>query len=79
MAMVGWSISLIGKYPKQVHIGTVNVTFEFASGEDYSQYCQAVSAAARIALSKETEERKEAIWRKVAEESGGIMKLLMGL
>jgi hypothetical protein len=52
-----------------VHIETVNVTFEFASGEDYSQYCQAVSAAAHIALSKETEERKEDIWRKVAEEA----------
>ena len=52
-----------------MHIETVNVTFEFASGEDYSQYCQAVSAAARIALSKETEERKETIWRKVAEEA----------
>jgi ubiquinone/menaquinone biosynthesis C-methylase UbiE len=51
-----------------VHIETVNVTFEFASGEDYSQYCQAVSASARIALSKETEERKETIWSKVAEE-----------
>jgi post-segregation antitoxin (ccd killing protein) len=52
-----------------VHIETVNVTFEFESGEDYSQYCQAVSAPARIALSKETEERKETIWRKVAEEA----------
>ncbi|MRN68757.1 MAG: methyltransferase domain-containing protein [Nitrosopumilales archaeon] len=52
-----------------VDIETVNVTFEFASGEDYSQYCQAVSAPARIALSKETEERKESIWRKVAEEA----------
>jgi post-segregation antitoxin (ccd killing protein) len=51
-----------------VYIETVNVTFEFSSGEDYSQYCQAVSAPARIALSKETEERKETIWRKVAEE-----------
>ena len=52
-----------------VQIETVNVTFEFATGEDYSQYCQAVSAPARIALSKETEERKEIIWRKVAEEA----------
>ena len=43
--------------------------FEFASGEDNSQYCQPVSAPARIALSKETEERKETIRRKVAEES----------
>ena len=62
-----------------MHIETVNVTFEFASGDDYSQYCQAVSAPARIALSKETEERKEIIWRKVAKKQRGIMKLLMGL
>ena len=38
-----------------------------------------IDAPARIALSKETEERKEAIWRKAAEEERGIMKLLMGL
>jgi ubiquinone/menaquinone biosynthesis C-methylase UbiE len=53
---------------KDMHIETVIVTFGFASGEDYCRYCQAVSASARIALSKETEERKEDIWRKVAEE-----------
>ena len=51
-----------------MHIDTVIVTFEFASGEDYSHYCQAVSAPARIALSGQPEERKEDIWRKVAEE-----------
>jgi ubiquinone/menaquinone biosynthesis C-methylase UbiE len=62
-----------------VHIETVNVTFEFASGEDYSQYCQAVSAPARIALSKETEERKETIWRKVAEEAALIYETVNGL
>jgi hypothetical protein len=45
------------------------VTFEFESGEDYCRYCQAVSASARIALSKETEERKEDVLRKVAEEA----------
>jgi post-segregation antitoxin (ccd killing protein) len=62
-----------------VHTETVNVTFEFASGEDYSQYCQAVSAPARIALSKETEERKETIWRKVAEEVARNYKAVNGL
>jgi hypothetical protein len=45
------------------------VAFEFASGEEYGRYCQATSTTARIALSKETEERKEDIWRKVAEEA----------
>jgi SAM-dependent methyltransferase len=52
---------------RDIHIDTVFVTFEFKSGEDYCRYCQAVSASARIALSKVTEERKEDIWRKVAE------------
>jgi enediyne biosynthesis protein CalE5 len=47
----------------------VNVTFEFASGEDYSRFCQTVIPPARVALSNETEDRKEDIWRKVAEEA----------
>ena len=54
---------------RDIHVETVIVTFEFASGEDYSHYCQAVSASARIALSKETQEKKEDIWRKVEEEA----------
>jgi enediyne biosynthesis protein CalE5 len=54
---------------RDIQVETVVVTFEFASGEDYSSYCQAVSAPARMALSKETEEKKEDIWRKVAEEA----------
>lgn len=53
---------------RNIHNETVIVTFEFASGEDYSRYCQSVSASARLALSNETEERKEAVWRKVSEE-----------
>jgi ubiquinone/menaquinone biosynthesis C-methylase UbiE len=52
-----------------IHIDTVIVTFEFESGEDYCRYCKAVSASARVALSKETGERKEDVWRKVAEEA----------
>ena len=54
---------------RDIHIDTVIVTFEFESGEDYCRYCQAVSASARIALSKETEKRKEDVWRKVTEEA----------
>ena len=54
---------------RDIHIDKVIVTFEFASGDDYCRYCQAVSASARIVLSKETEERREEIWRKVAEEA----------
>jgi ubiquinone/menaquinone biosynthesis C-methylase UbiE len=54
---------------RDIHIDRVIVTFEFESGEDYCRYCQAVSASARTALSKITEERKEDVWRKVAEEA----------
>jgi len=62
-----------------VNTQTINVTFEFASGEEYSQYCQAVSASARIALSKETEDRKEIVWRKVAEEAARNYETANGL
>jgi SAM-dependent methyltransferase len=61
--------SLAGTGFRDIHIDTVNVTFEFESGEDYCRYCQAVSNSARIALSKVTEERKEDVLRKVAEEA----------
>lgn len=52
-----------------MRIDTVIGTFEFASGKDYSRYCQAVRAPSRFAFSGEPEERKEDIWRKVAEEA----------
>jgi SAM-dependent methyltransferase len=64
---------------RDIHIETVIVTFEFASGEAYCRYCQAVSASARIALCKETEERKENIWRKVAEEAARNYGIANGL
>ena len=72
--------SLSGAGFRDIHIDKVIVTFEFASGADYCRYCQAVSASARIVLSKETEQRKEEIWRKVAEErQHEIMELLKEL
>jgi ubiquinone/menaquinone biosynthesis C-methylase UbiE len=58
---------LLGAGFRDIRIETVTVTFEFSSGEDYSSYSQAISAGARIVLSKESEERKKHIWRKVAE------------
>jgi ubiquinone/menaquinone biosynthesis C-methylase UbiE len=58
---------LLGAGFRDIRIETVTVTFEFSSGEDYSRYSQAISAGARIVLSKESEERKKHIWRKVAE------------
>lgn len=61
--------SLAGAGFRDIHIHTENVTFEFDSGEDYCRYCQTVSPSARIALSKVTEERKEDVLRKVAEEA----------
>ncbi len=54
---------------RDIHSNKVIVTFEFASGYDYCRYCQAISTSARIMLSKETEERREEIWRKVAGEA----------
>ena len=57
---------------KSIHVDKVIVTFEFESGEDYSRYCQAVSSSARVALSKVAEERKEDVWRKVAQEAARI-------
>jgi enediyne biosynthesis protein CalE5 len=59
--------SLIEAGFRDVRSETIAVRFEFTSGEDYSHYCQAVSTAARIALSKETEERKAEIWKRIAE------------
>ncbi|HET7283200.1 MAG TPA: class I SAM-dependent methyltransferase [Nitrososphaeraceae archaeon] len=59
--------SLVKAGFRDVHVETLVVTFEFKSGEDYSGYCQSVSVAARIALSKESEERKREVWKGVAE------------
>jgi SAM-dependent methyltransferase len=61
--------SLAGAGFRDIHIDTLNVTFEFESGEEYCRYGQAVSNSARIALAKVTEERKEDVLRKVAEEA----------
>ena len=61
--------SLVRAGFSDIHIDTEIVTFEFESGGDYCRYCQAVSASARTALSKVTEERKENVWSKVAEEA----------
>jgi hypothetical protein len=41
---------LFGAGFRDVRIETVTVTFEFSSGEDYSRYCQAISAGARIRI-----------------------------
>jgi ubiquinone/menaquinone biosynthesis C-methylase UbiE len=54
---------------RDIRIDTVNVTFEFESGEDYCRYCQSASPSVRFALSKVTEERKGDVWSKVTEEA----------
>jgi hypothetical protein len=59
--------SLIKAGFRDVRSEIVTVRFEFTSDEDYIRYCQAVSNAPRIALSKETEKRKEEIWKRIAE------------
>ena len=61
---------------RDIHIDTVIVTFEFESGKDYCRYCQAVSASARIALSKETEERKKIFGEKWHKKQRKNMELL---
>jgi hypothetical protein len=48
-------------------------------GETIVVYCQAVTASARTALSKVTEERKEDIWRKVAKEAARNYGTINGL
>jgi len=69
-SMLEYSLSRAGF--RSIHVDKVIVKFEFESGEDYSRYCQAVSASARVALSKVAEERKEDVWRKVAQEAARI-------
>lgn len=45
----------------------VTITFEFSSGDDYSKYCQAISASARVVLSNESDEKRKLIWKNVAD------------
>jgi ubiquinone/menaquinone biosynthesis C-methylase UbiE len=52
---------------EDVRTERVTITFEFSSGHDYSQYCQAISASARVVLSNESDETRKLIWKNVAD------------
>jgi SAM-dependent methyltransferase len=50
-----------------IHTERLNVTFEFATAEDYVNYTKAVSSTIKSILSKEPVKRQEEIWNKVRE------------
>ncbi|HEY7082208.1 MAG TPA: class I SAM-dependent methyltransferase [Nitrososphaeraceae archaeon] len=52
-----------------VRTGRVTITYEFASGDDYSQYCQAISASASLVLSNESDKTRKLIWKNVADRA----------
>jgi ubiquinone/menaquinone biosynthesis C-methylase UbiE len=53
---------------KDVHTEYLNVTFEFVSAEDYSDFAKQIIAPIHNLLANETEKRKEEIWKAVTEE-----------
>jgi hypothetical protein len=53
---------------RDIHIESLNVTFDFASADDYADFAKAIIAPIHNILANETEERKEKIWRAVKEE-----------
>jgi ubiquinone/menaquinone biosynthesis C-methylase UbiE len=53
---------------KDIHIEYINVIFEFASAEDYTNFAKAIIAPIQDILSNETETRKEEIWKAFAKE-----------
>ena len=53
---------------KDIHIETLNITFDFNSADDYADFANAIIAPIHNTLASETDERKERIWRAVKEE-----------
>jgi ubiquinone/menaquinone biosynthesis C-methylase UbiE len=53
---------------KDVHTEYLNVTFEFVSAEDYSDFARQIIPPIHNLLANETEKRKEEIWKAVTEE-----------
>lgn len=53
---------------KDIHIEYLNVVFEFASGEEYTNFAKAVIAPIHDMLANETETRREKIWKALAAE-----------
>jgi len=53
---------------KDIHAEYLNVTFEFPSAEDYTDFARQIIAPIHNLLANESEERKEEIWKAVTEE-----------
>lgn len=53
---------------KDIHIEYLNVVFEFASAEEYTNFAKAVIAPIHDILANETETRREKIWKALAAE-----------
>ena len=53
---------------KDIHIEYLNVVFEFASAEEYTNFAKAVIAPIHDMLANETETRRENIWKALAAE-----------
>src|ERR671921_2116966 len=53
---------------KDIHTEYLNITFEFLSAEDYTDFAKQIIAPIHNLLANETEKRKEEIWKVVTEE-----------
>src|SRR5919112_861793 len=53
---------------KDIHTECLNITFEFLSAEDYTDFAKQIIAPINNLLANETEKRKEEIWKAVSEE-----------
>ena len=53
---------------KDIHNEYLNITFEFLSAEDYTDFAKQIIAPIHILLANETEKRKEEIWKAVTEK-----------
>jgi ubiquinone/menaquinone biosynthesis C-methylase UbiE len=53
---------------KDIHTEYLNITFEFLSAEDYTDFAKQIIAPIHNLLANETEKIKEEIWKAVAEE-----------
>jgi ubiquinone/menaquinone biosynthesis C-methylase UbiE len=53
---------------KDIHTEYLNITFEFLSAEDYTDFAKQIIAPIHNLLANETEKRKEEIWKAVREK-----------
>ena len=53
---------------KDIHTEYMNITFEFSSAEDYTNFAKQIIAPIHNLLASETEKRKEEIWKAVTEK-----------